>query len=73
MNIDLKILAPYLVMIVGFAVSWGMLSERLDAVEAKADKISDMYTDIAVIKEKIMQMDDRTAWIEEFLIKTAPY
>ena len=73
MNIDLKILAPYLVMIVGFAVSWGMLSERLDAVEAKADKISDMYTDIAVIKEKIMQMDDRTQWIEEFLIKTAPY
>jgi len=29
-----------------------------------------MYTDIAVIKEKIMQMDDRTMWIEEFLIKT---
>lgn len=73
MNIDLKILAPYLVMIVGFAVSWGMLSQRLDAVEKKADMVLEMHTDIAVIKEKIMQMDDRTAWIEEFLIKTSPY
>ena len=63
MNIDLKILAPYLVMIVGFAVSWGMFSERLDAVETKADRIANMQTDIAIIKEKIM-------WIEEYLLES---
>lgn len=63
MNIDLKILAPYLVMIVGFAVSWGMFSERLDAVENKADRIANMQTDIAIIKEKIM-------WIEDYLLES---
>jgi hypothetical protein len=39
-----------------------MFSERLDAVETKADRIADMQTDIAIIKEKIM-------WIESYLMK----
>lgn len=63
MKLEIKLLAPYLVMMMGFAISWGMLTERLDAVETKADRIADMQTDIAIIKEKIM-------WMEEYLIKT---
>jgi hypothetical protein len=50
-------------MIVGLGMSWGMFSERLDAVETKADRIADMQTDIAIIKEKIM-------WIEEYLLES---
>ena len=41
-------------------MSWGMMSERLEAVEKKADTISQMQQDIAVIKEKII-------WIEKYL------
>ena len=63
MKLEIKLLAPYLVMMMGFAISWGMLTERLDAVETKADRIADMQTDIAIIKEKIL-------WMEEYLIKT---
>jgi hypothetical protein len=44
-------------------MSWGMFSERLDAVEAKADRIANMQTDIAIIKEKIM-------WIEDYLLES---
>ena len=51
-------------------MTWGMWSERLNAVEKKADSVAKMQQDIAVIKEKIIQMDDRVMWIEEFLIKT---
>ena len=51
-------------------MTWGMWSERLNAVEKKADSVAQMQQDIAVIKEKILQMDDRVMWIEEFLIKT---
>ena len=51
-------------------MTWGMWSERLNAVEKKADSVAEMQQDIAVIKEKILQMDDRIMWIEEFLIKT---
>ncbi len=51
-------------------MTWGMWSERLNAVEKKADTVAEMQQDIAVIKEKILQMDDRIMWIEEFLIKT---
>jgi len=63
MNIDIKLLAPYLIMVLGFAMTWGMWSERLDALEVKTDKVAEMQQDIAIIKEKII-------WMEEYLIKT---
>ena len=61
MKIDLKLIAPYIVMAFGIAVSWGMFSERLDAVEKKVDAVAQMQQDIAIIKEKIM-------WMENYLI-----
>ena len=63
MNIDIKVLAPYLIMMLGFAMTWGMWAERLDALETKTDSVSKMQQDIAIIKEKII-------WMEEYLIKT---
>ena len=70
MKLDLKTILPYLVLTGTIAMTWGMWSERLNAVEKKADSVAQMQQDIAVIKEKILQMDDRVMWIEEFLIKT---
>ena len=61
MKIDLKLIAPYIVMAFGIAVSWGMFSARLDAVEQKVDAVAQMQQDIAIIKEKIM-------WMENYLI-----
>jgi len=69
-KIEIKTVLPYLVLFGTLAMTWGMWSERLNAVEKKADSVAKMQQDIAVIKEKIMQMDDRVMWIEEFLIKT---
>ena len=63
MKIDLKLIAPYIVMAFGIAMTWGMWSERLDAVENKVDSITQMRQDIAIIKEKIM-------WMENFLVTT---
>jgi|TARA_R100000030_G_C3164786_1_gene101702 hypothetical protein len=59
--------------VASLSVTWGMWSERLNAVEKKADSVAKMQQDIAVIKEKIIQMDDKIMWIEEFLIKTVDY
>ena len=73
MKLDLKTLLPYLVLIGTIAMTWGMWSERLNAVEKKADSVAEMQQDIAIIKEKLLQLDDRTQWIEEFLIKTMDY
>lgn len=70
MKLELKTILPYLVLIATVGMTWGMWSERLNAVEKKADSVAQMQQDIAVIKEKILQMDDRIMWIEEFLIKT---
>ena len=69
MNMDLKLILPYIAIICSIGISWGMFSQRLDAVEKKAESITQIQLDVAVIKEKIMQMDDRTQWMEEFLIK----
>jgi hypothetical protein len=63
MKLELKVILPYIAIIVGVGMSWGMFSARLDAVETKADKIANMQTDIAIIKEKIM-------WIEEYLLES---
>jgi hypothetical protein len=60
MNTDLKTILPYIAIIASLAMTWGMWSNRLEAVEKKADSISQMQQDIAVIKEKII-------WIEKYL------
>lgn len=62
MKLELKTLLPYLVLLVTIGMTWGMFSERLDAVERKADSVAMIQQDIAVIKEKIM-------WMEAYLIK----
>ena len=61
MKIDLKTILPYIVLAATIAMSWGMFSERLNAVEKKVDTVAQMQQDIAIIKEKIM-------WMENYLI-----
>ena len=61
MKIDLKIILPYIVIIASLAMTWGMWSERLEAVEQKADAVTQMQHDIEIIKEKIM-------WMESYLM-----
>jgi len=70
MKLDLKTILPYIVLIATLAMTWGMWSERLNAVEQKADSVAQMQQDIAIIKDRLLMLDDRTQWIEEFLIKT---
>ena len=72
-KIEMKTVLPYVVLIAIIGMTWGMWSERLNAVEKKADSVAQMQQDIAIIKAKILDMDDRVAWIEEFLIKTSDY
>ena len=69
MKIDIKTILPYLVLGGTILMTWGMWSERLNAVEEKADSVAKMQQDIAVIKIQLQSMDDKMAWMEEFLIK----
>ena len=52
MSLDIKTVLPYLVILASLAMTWGMWSERLEVVETKANSITQMKQDIAVIKEK---------------------
>ena len=72
-KIEMKTVLPYVVLIATVGMTWGMWSERLNAVEKKADSVAQMQQDISIIKSKILDMDDRIAWIEEFLIKTSDF
>jgi hypothetical protein len=73
MKLDLKTILPYVVLLATIAMTWGMWSERLNAVEEKANTVEKMQQDIAIIKDRLLMLDDRTQWIEEFLIKTIDY
>jgi len=73
MKLDIKTILPYVVLLATIAMTWGMWSERLNAVEKKADTVAQMQQDIAIIKDRLLMLDDRTQWIEEFLIKTMDY
>ena len=53
------------IILVTIGMSWGMFSERLDAVENKADKIEQIQEDIAVIKEKLSNMEKLLSRIYE--------
>ena len=68
-KIELKTVLPYLVLLVTLAMTWGMWSERLNAVEKKADSVAEMQQDLAVIKAQLKSMDEKMSWMEEFLIK----
>ena len=69
MKIDIKTVLPYLVLFGTMLMTWGMWSERLNAVEKKADSVAQMQQDLAVIKIQIQAIDEKMAWMEEFLIK----
>jgi hypothetical protein len=73
MKLDLKTILPYVVLLATIAMTWGMWSERLNAVEEKADTVAKMQQDVAIIKDRLLMLDNRTQWIEEFLIKTIDY
>ena len=68
-KIDIKTVLPYLVLFGTLAMTWGMWSERLNAVEKKADSVAEMQQDIAVIKAQLNSMDEKMDWMESFLIK----
>jgi len=68
-KIEIKTVLPYLVLFGTLAMTWGMWSERLNAVEKKADSVAQMQQDIAVIKTQIQAIDEKMGWMEEFLIK----
>ena len=68
-KIDLKTVLPYLALLVTLAMTWGMWSERLNAVEKKADSVAEMQQDLAVIKAQLKSMDEKMSWMESFLIK----
>ena len=68
-KIELKTVLPYLVLFGTLAMTWGMWSERLNAVEKKADSVAEMQQDLAVIKAQLNSMDEKMDWMEGFLIK----
>lgn len=67
MNIDLKTVLPYLVLIATLSMTWGMWSERIQAVEVKADRVAEMQQDIAVIKAQITVLQEDIKEIKELL------
>jgi len=69
MKLEIKTVLPYLVLFGTLAMTWGMWSERLNAVEKKADSVAKMQQDLAVIKIQIQAIDEKMSWMEEFLIK----
>ena len=69
MKLEIKTVLPYLVLFGTLAMTWGMWSERLNAVEKKADSVAEMQQDIAVIKAQLKSMDEKMDWMEAFLIK----
>ena len=56
-KIEIKTVLPYVVLIATIGMTWGMWSERLNAVEKKADSVAQMQQDIAIIKDVVGKSD----------------
>ena len=67
MKLDIKTALPYIVLAGTIVMTWGMWSERIQAVEAKADSVAEMQQDIAVIKFQIEAMQEDIKEIKELL------
>ena len=66
-KIDIKTVLPYVVLVATIGMTWGMFTERLNAVEKKADSAAEMQQDIAVIKVQIQSMLEDIGEIKELL------
>ena len=66
-KIDIKTVLPYVVLVATIGMTWGMFTERLNAVEKKADSVAEMQQDIAVIKVQIQSMLEDIGEIKELL------
>ena len=67
MKIDIKTALPYLVLAGTIIMTWGMWSQRIEAVEVKADSVSEIQQDIAVIKIQIATMQQDIEEIKDIL------
>jgi len=67
MKIDIKTALPYLILAGTILMTWGMWSQRIEAVEIKANSVSEMQRDIAVIKIQIATMQQDIEEIKELL------
>jgi hypothetical protein len=67
MKIDIKTALPYLVLAGTIIMTWGMWSQRIEAVEVKANSVAEMQQDIAVIKIQIATMQQDIEEIKELL------
>jgi hypothetical protein len=67
MKLDIKTALPYIVLAGTIVMTWGMWSERIQAVEVKADSVAEMQKDIAVIKFQIEAMQEDIKEIKELL------
>jgi len=59
---DIKSILPLLLILVSVGVTWGNFTQKIEALEIKVDKVEQMAIDIAIVKEKIGN-------IERYLIK----
>jgi len=67
MKLDIKTALPYIVLAGTIVMTWGMWSERIQAVEAKADSVAEMQQDIAVIKFQIQTVQEDIKEIKNLL------
>lgn len=67
MKLDIKTALPYIVLAGTIIMTWGMWSERIEAVEKKADSVAEMQQDIAVIKIQIQTMQQDIEEIKDLL------
>jgi hypothetical protein len=67
MKLDLKTALPYIVLVGTLSMTWGMWSEKINAVEVKADSVTEMKQDIAVIKLQIETLQEDIQEIKELL------
>ena len=53
MKIDIKTILPYLVLFGTIAMTWGMWSERLNAVEEKADSVAKCNRTLLSLRKRL--------------------
>jgi|TARA_B110000285_G_scaffold17867_1_gene17421 hypothetical protein len=63
MKIELKHLISFLPLVLACGFLYGTFTTKIEALESKVETMEGIRTDVAIIKEKIM-------WMEDFMLKT---
>lgn len=71
-DLNLKDYINWAILALGFAMQWGVVTTKVNAMQAKIDSVAEIQGDLKLLKEISLDSRQRIVRIENRLIRASP-